>query len=75
MITARAQSLLHIRHVLDCSGPADAARATRDAFEAGRIHALDVPEIFLALQARSLNFFDNLCAHAPGGSRYPFSRG
>jgi len=73
-MTARAESLLHIRHLLDCSGPADAARAARDAFEAGRIHALDVPEVFLALRARSGDFFNSLSARAPGGSRFPFGR-
>jgi hypothetical protein len=73
-MTARTESLLHIRHLLDCAGPADAARATRAAFEAGRIDALDVPEVFLALRARSGDFFNSLCARSPGGSRFPFSR-
>jgi hypothetical protein len=74
-MTARAESLLHIRHVLDLSGPADAVAETRAAFEAGRIDALDVPEVFLALRARSGKFFESLSARAPGGSRFPFSRG
>ncbi|MBP6507182.1 MAG: hypothetical protein KA257_06420 [Opitutaceae bacterium] len=73
-MTARAESLLHIRHVLDLSGPADAFAATRAAFEDGRIDALDVPEVFLALRAQSGNFFESLSARAPGGSRFPFSR-
>ena len=73
-MTARAQSLLHIRNILDHSGPADAVRVARTAFEDGRIDALDVPEVFLALQARSVKFFDSLSVRAPGGSRFPFSR-
>lgn len=74
-MTARAQSLLHIRDILDLSGPADAVAETRAAFEAGRIDARDVPEVFLALRARSGAFFESLSARAPGGSRFPFKRG
>ena len=55
------------------AGPAAAVQATRDAFEAGQIDALDVPEVYLALQARSGGFFDELSTHAPGGSRFPFA--
>jgi plasmid stabilization system protein ParE len=69
----RTQSLIQIRDVLARSGPAAAVRVARAAFEAGRIDALDVPEVYLALQARSEGFFDKLCAHAPGGSRFPFA--
>jgi len=74
-MTARAQSLLHIRDILDLSGPADAVAETRAAFEAGRIDARDVPEVFLALRARSGQFFESLSSRAPGGSRFPFKRG
>ncbi len=73
-MTVRSASLLHIRDLLDYAGPADAVQATRAAYEAGRIDARDVPEVFLALRARSTDFFDKLCARAPGGSRFPFSR-
>lgn len=69
----RTQSLLQIRDVLVRVGPAAAVQATRDAFEAGRIDARDVPEVYLALRARSGGFFDELSTHAPGGSRFPFA--
>lgn len=73
MNPVRTQSLLLIRDVLVRAGPAAAVQATRDAFEAGQIDALDVPEVYLALQARSRGFFDELSTHAPGGSRFPFA--
>lgn len=74
-MTARAQSLRHIRNILDLSGPADALRVARAAFEDGQIDARDVPEVFLALRARSGMFFDSLSMRAPGGARFTFSRG
>lgn len=73
MNSTRTQSLLQIRDILASAGPAAAARAARTAYEAGCIHALDIPEVFLALQARSGSFFELLSTRAPGGSRFPFA--
>jgi hypothetical protein len=72
MNSVRAQTLLQIRDVLIGSGPAAAVQATRTAYESGRIDARDVPEVYLALQARSRSFFEVLSKHAPGDSRFPF---
>lgn len=68
----RTQTLLQIRDILIGSGPAAAVQATRTAYESGRIDALDVPEVYLALRARSRSFFEELSKHAPGDSRFPF---
>ncbi|MBK8857005.1 MAG: hypothetical protein IPN11_04770 [Opitutaceae bacterium] len=73
MNPARAQTLLQIRDVLIGSGPAAAVQATRTAFESGRIDARDVPEVYLALRARSRSFFEELGKSAPGNSRFPFA--
>ncbi len=73
MNPVRAQALLQIRDVLIGVGPAAAVQATRNAFEAGRIDARDVPEVYLALRARSRSFLEELSKHAPGDSRFPFA--
>jgi len=73
MNPVRAQTLLHIRDVMIGSGAAAAVQATRTAYEAGSIDALDVPEVYLALRARSRGFFEELGKHAPGDSRFPFA--
>jgi hypothetical protein len=73
MNPVRAQTLLHIRDVLIGSGTAAAVQATRNAYESGRIDALDVPEVYLALRAQSRSFFEVLSKHAPGDSRFPFA--
>lgn len=71
-MTTRAQSLLQIRDVLTSSGPAAAVQTARAAYETGRIDARDVPEVYLALQARAGSFFEKLSADVPGGLRFPF---
>ena len=73
MNPVRTQSLMQIRDVLARSGPEAAVQVARAAFEADRIDRLDVPEVYLALQARSEGFFEKLCVQAPGSSRFRFA--
>lgn len=70
--SGRSATLQAIRIVLDHEGMEPAVRATRAAFEAGLLHALDIPEVFFALRAGSAAFLDTLAGRDPG--RFQFHR-
>jgi hypothetical protein len=70
-MTTRIETLALIRDLLVRNGPADASTAARSAFENGSLDRLDLPEVMLALRARSASFIAELATNTPG--RLPFS--
>ena len=74
-MSIRVATLLQIREQFNREGLSAAVLSARAAYESGRIYAIDVPEVFMALKNGSWRFLEQLGVRmsASDGSRTNFT--